>query len=203
MVSLDAVVQTAMSPVVTIPVIAVLAIGLGATIYDGKRRLRQQAKEFAKVTAKVTAMFMAAIVQSAEKEMERRVAGAIEFTYESLKNIGFDKLAKGEIALADIVFGASTATDTLNKPTPHDLEQMMRMQVHDAFEEGENHENSSNPENLEKNGGDGFGSARRTFDAEAEKRSSFDRRVPRHDDDDDGNDLHHPHEGFNHGPRAG
>ena len=112
MIDFDTAVQTALSPIVTIPVIAALTLVLGGTIYDSHRRLRNAAADNAKKTLKVVGL----VIRAAEKEMARRSADAIEFTYDSLKNIGWDKLARGDVSMDDVIFGAMPRT--FGKPMP-------------------------------------------------------------------------------------
>ena len=53
MIDFDTAVQTALSPIVTIPVIAALTLVLDGTIYDSHRRLRNAAADNAKKTLKM------------------------------------------------------------------------------------------------------------------------------------------------------
>ena len=74
-------VQTALSPVVTLPVIAILTIVIVAQTRRTKNRLRAQAKRLGKMTGAI----LAAVTDALESEMDRRVNRAIEFTYDTLK----------------------------------------------------------------------------------------------------------------------
>lgn len=107
MVDFNTAVQTALTPVVTIPVIAALAISIVAQAYfDARRmkaRLRAQAERFGKVTGKMLSVLAAKLTSDAEREVGR----AIEFTYDTLKGIGFDKLAKGDVTFEGIMFGGT------------------------------------------------------------------------------------------------
>jgi hypothetical protein len=97
----DTVLQTVVTPVVTFPVIAALCIVLVLSVYDGQRRLNK----FAAKSGRTTARLLAAVVMAAEKEMARREAKTIGWTYDALKSIGFDKLATGDVTYEDIIFG--------------------------------------------------------------------------------------------------
>jgi len=94
-------VQTALSPVVTIPVIAVLAIIVAVQARRIKTRLREQSIRLGKMTG----VLLAAVTAGLKSETERDVGRAIEFTYNTLKGIGFDKLARGNVTFEDIMFG--------------------------------------------------------------------------------------------------
>ena len=110
MIDFDTAVQTVISPVVTLPVIAVLTIALVLVSVGSKRLLREQRimtgvrlMEQASRHGKITNKLLKAVVNSAEKEMDRRAAAAVEFTYNTLKNIGFDKLAAGNVSLEEVI----------------------------------------------------------------------------------------------------
>lgn len=118
-------VQTALSPVVTIPVIAVLVIAIAAQAWRTKVRLREQARRLGKMTAAL----LAAVTTGLQRETEREVGRAIEFTYNTLKGIGFDKLAKGDVTFEGVMFGAKAEPfrrrqwsdhDPLDPPSPFD-----------------------------------------------------------------------------------
>jgi hypothetical protein len=101
MLDFNTAVQTALSPVVTLPVIAVLAIGVAVQTRRIKTRLREQSIRLGKMTG----VLLAAATAALKSETEREVARAIEFTYDTLKGIGFDKLASGEITFEGVMFG--------------------------------------------------------------------------------------------------
>ena len=94
-------VQTALTPVVTLPVIAVLVIAIAAQAWRTKVRLREQAG----LLGRMTAALLSAVTTGLKSETEREVGRAIEFTYDTLKGIGFDKLAKGEVTFEGVMFG--------------------------------------------------------------------------------------------------
>ena len=94
-------VQTALSPAVTIPVIAVLAITVAVQARRVKTRLREQSIRLGKMTG----VLLAAVTAGLKSETEREVGRAIEFTYNTLKGIGFDKLAKGDVTFEGVMFG--------------------------------------------------------------------------------------------------
>jgi len=92
----------ALTPAVTLPVIVVLTVALVASILIYERRLRDQATKYKIASVNIIKV----LIVAAEKEMERRSNRAIEFTYDSLKNIGWAKLARGDVSFEDIIFGA-------------------------------------------------------------------------------------------------
>jgi hypothetical protein len=107
----DAAVQTVLSPVVTVPVIAVLALTIVGTIIDGKRRLRNQIARDARTITKL----LSTLIPAAEKEMRRRENKAIEFTFDTLRAVGWDKLARNEVTFEDFIFGARPETFTMTE----------------------------------------------------------------------------------------
>ena len=116
-------VQTALSPVFTIPVIVILIFAIAAQARRMKYRLREQAKRLGKMTG----VLLAAVTAGLKSETEREVGRAIEFTYNTLKNIGFDKLAKGDVTFEGVMFGAEPFRrrqwrdhDPLDPPSPFD-----------------------------------------------------------------------------------
>ena len=98
MIDYSAVIDTAISPVVTLPVIAVAAAVIVAQWAHTSHRLKKQRKFWQDTTGRL----VAGIVLSASNEMDRRVKAAISLTYDNMKAIGFDKLAKGTVTRADL-----------------------------------------------------------------------------------------------------
>lgn len=80
MLTFAAVATTALSPAVTLPVIAGLILVLALTITYGKKK-RVQFGEL-----------LASFVKVAERDTERRVNEAVELTYDMLKGFSLDEL---------------------------------------------------------------------------------------------------------------
>ena len=101
MFNLSTLTALAVDPAVTLSVIAVLTVLLVLSILDGRRRLNAFAVKSAKMSARLTASLVAAVIESAQKEMKRREAKTIGWTYDQLKRIGFDKLALMDVFSMD------------------------------------------------------------------------------------------------------
>ena len=101
MFNLSTLTALAVDPAVTLSVIAVLTVLLVLSILDGRRRLKAFAVKSAKMSARLTASLVAAVIESAQKEMKRREAKTIGWTYDQLKRIGFDKLALMDVFSMD------------------------------------------------------------------------------------------------------
>ena len=109
MFNLSTLTALAVVPAVTLSVIAILTVLLVLSILDGRRRLNAFAVKSAKMSARLTASLVAAVIESAQKEMKRREAKTIGWTYDQLKRIGFDKLALGTVTPEDVIFGDRSA----------------------------------------------------------------------------------------------
>lgn len=105
MFDLNTAVQTVLSPVVTIPVIAALAITIAAQAYFDARRAKNRLRVQAQRLGKMTGALLAAVSATLMSETDRQVDRAIEFTYDTMKAIGFAKLAEGKVTFEDIMFG--------------------------------------------------------------------------------------------------
>ena len=106
MLTFAAVATAALSPAITLPVIAGLILALALTIAYDKKILRDRLHVQRVQLGKVSGALLASFAKVAERNAERRVNKAIEFTYDTLKGIGFDKLARHEGSLDDVIFGA-------------------------------------------------------------------------------------------------
>ena len=100
-----------LSPVVTLPVIAALAILLAAQSYLAARRLNERLHKQAAKLGKMTAAMLAATTIMHKRDTERQIGRAIETAFDVMKDIGFDKLASGEVEFEGVMFG-----DTPFKP---------------------------------------------------------------------------------------
>lgn len=105
MFDLHTAVQTALSPAVAFSVIAALVIVIVAQAYFDAWRMRNRLHAQARRFGKITGMTLAAVVANLKSESEREVGRAIEFTYSTLKDIGFDKLARGDVTFEGVMFG--------------------------------------------------------------------------------------------------
>ena len=119
--------QIALSPAVTLSVIAVLAIIIVAQAYFGARRMKARLHALSQRLGKMTAMLLAATTEILRKESERQVAHAIEATYDALKDVGFDKLAKGEVTFEGVMFGdVGLKADPLAEFSMDELKEALR-----------------------------------------------------------------------------
>src|SRR5665647_818664 len=95
-----------LSPAVTLSVIVALAIIIAAQAYFDARRTKARLRAQAKRLGQMTGMLLAAVTATLKSETEGKVSRAIDFTYNTLKDIGFDKLAKGDVTFEGVMFGA-------------------------------------------------------------------------------------------------
>jgi hypothetical protein len=103
-------------PVVTFSVIAALAIIIAAQAYFDARRMKARLRAQSIRLGKMTGMLLEVVTATLKSETEREVSRAIDFTYNTLRDIGFDKLAKG-----DVTFGvARRHHDPLDPLSPFD-----------------------------------------------------------------------------------
>ena len=91
MFNLSTLTALAVDPAVTLSVIAILTVLLVLSMTTAVKAVKS-----AKMSARLTASLVAAVIESAQKEMKRREAKTIGWTYDQLKRIGFDKLALAE-----------------------------------------------------------------------------------------------------------
>lgn len=103
--------QIALSPAATLSVIAALAIIIVAQAIFGARRLKDRLRARTISLAKLTGAVLAAKAVVHKRDSERQVAQAIEATYDALKDVGFDKLASGEVTFEGVMFGDSLPKD--------------------------------------------------------------------------------------------
>lgn len=94
-----------LTPVVTLPVIAALAITIVAQGYLDARRTHDRLREQAKRLGKMSVALLAAATVVHRHDTERQIGHAVEATIDALKNVGFDKLASGEVTFAGVMFG--------------------------------------------------------------------------------------------------
>ena len=115
----DAAMQIALSPFVTLPVIGVLIVLLIGTIVAGNYRLKQKLRAQAKRLGRTTGELLAMSVQQGRRDADRRVNKAIEFTYDTLKGIGWDRLAEGNLTFEDFVTGSPLTPNKQRDPFLH------------------------------------------------------------------------------------
>ena len=94
-----------LTPVVTIPVIVALAITIVAQGYFDARRMKARLRAQAGRLGKMTAMLLAATEVVHKRDSERQIGHAIEATITALEEVGFDKLASGEVTFEGVMFG--------------------------------------------------------------------------------------------------
>jgi hypothetical protein len=124
MLNLTTAVQAALSPAITLPVIAALSITVVTQAYIDARRMKNRLREQSVRLGKMTAALLATATVVFKRESERQVIQAIEFTYEALKDIGFDKLASGNVAFEGVMFGDPLAKAALSRHRhDHDSDQ--------------------------------------------------------------------------------
>jgi ubiquitin len=131
MVDFNTAVQTALTPAVTIPVIAALAIIIVAQAYFDARRMKARLRAQAERLGKATAMLLA-MEESVHKRAAKRLVGeAIEAAYDALKDIGFDKLARGDVTFEGVMFGDSLPQAELRRrqsrerdPAPFSMDEL-------------------------------------------------------------------------------
>lgn len=97
--------QIALSPVVTLSVIAALAILLAAQSYLSARRTKERLREQAKRLGIMTGALLEAAIILHKRDTERQIGRAIGAAFDAMKNIGFDKLASGEVEFEGVMFG--------------------------------------------------------------------------------------------------
>ena len=117
-----------LSPVVTIPVIAALVIILAAQSYLAARRLNERLHKQAAKLGKMTAAILAATTIMHKRDTERQIGRAIETAFDVMKDIGFDKLASGEVEFEGVMFG-----DTPFKSGPSPRRRQFRDDPFEAF----------------------------------------------------------------------
>ena len=83
--------QIALSPVVTLSVIAALAIGIVAQASFNARRMKDRLRTQAQRSVKLTMMLLETMSAIHKHDSERQVAQAINLTFDALKDVGFDK----------------------------------------------------------------------------------------------------------------
>jgi hypothetical protein len=110
--------QIALSPVVTLSVIAALAIGIVAQALYNARRMKVRSAQLARFV-KATAMLVMEMAVEHKRDTERQIGQAIEATFDALKDVGFDKLASGEVSFEGVMFGGSTPkSESFRRRTP-------------------------------------------------------------------------------------
>ncbi len=118
MIDFDTVAQTAITPVVTLPVIAALTVVLVGTIIDSQRRLRAQATRLGKTTNKL----LVGIIKAVEAEMDRRVQVAVDTTFNLLVGplpyapYHFENSSFSMEEIKDAVRRSKTGGSPFNKP---------------------------------------------------------------------------------------
>jgi hypothetical protein len=117
MIDFNSVAQATLSPQVTLPVIAALTLVLGYSMYDSRRRVRATKVQAAKM--------ILVLMKAAAEETNRRVGKAIEFTYDTIRDIGFDKFARSEVTIEDVIFGgAPNASRHFGSASPFTLDEL-------------------------------------------------------------------------------
>jgi hypothetical protein len=99
----DTAVQTVLSPAFTLSVIVVLVgLVLLQWLVFGRRLTTQEIQR-----------------------RERRAADkAIEYTYSTLKNVGWDKLARGDVTIEDFIYGTPSRDDKVRQNTEFSLDEL-------------------------------------------------------------------------------
>jgi hypothetical protein len=120
----DTAVQTVLSPAFTLSVIVVLVgLVLLQWLVFG-RRLSKVHHGHHRFIATLVATLADTATQEIQRRERRAADKAIEYTYSTLKNVGWDKLARGDVTIEDFIYGTPSRDDKVRQNTEFSLDEL-------------------------------------------------------------------------------